>query len=101
MEFLKFIAIFFIGYYVIKYLFRLLMPFAMRKMAEKLMHKAQQSQGRGSFQYTTGGSPFEHFKQERTKKEGEIKVDYVPQEDAKMRKGPQTAGEFVEFEEIK
>ncbi|MCY4778203.1 DUF4834 family protein [Sphingobacterium sp. UT-1RO-CII-1] len=101
MGLLKFIAIFFIVFYAVKYLFRLLMPFALRKMTEKLMHKAQQSQGgNGSYQYTTG-NPFDQFKQHRGQKEGELRVDYMPKEDAKTRKGPQTAGEFVEFEEVK
>lgn len=103
MELIKFIAIFFLVIYGLKYAFRLLMPFALRKMTERLMNKAQQAQsagGRGSYQYSSS-NPFEEYKQQGRKKAGEVRVDYVPQEDAKSRKGPQTAGEFVEFEEIK
>ncbi|MFD1768526.1 DUF4834 family protein [Sphingobacterium suaedae] len=104
MELLKFVAIFFIVFYGVKYLFRLLMPFAVRKLTERLMQKAQQSAG-GSrqYQYTTG-NPFDQFKQQsqsRRSDGGEVRVDYVPEEEAKQRKGTQTAGEFIDFEEIK
>ncbi|SMG49696.1 DUF4834 family protein [Sphingobacterium psychroaquaticum] len=100
---LKFVIILFAVYYGVKYIFRLLMPFALRKMTERLMQKAQQgaSQGRpGSYQYTQN-NPFDQFKQQGRKHEGEIKVDYIPEEESKPRKGTQTAGEFVDFEEIK
>jgi len=104
MELLKIIAIFFIGYYAIKYLFRLLMPFALRKMGERLMRKAQQSayqtqQGAGGYQQH--GNPYDQFKQTNSQRKGEVHVDFIPQEEAKNRKGTQTAGEFVDFEEIK
>lgn len=103
MELLKIIAIFFVVFYAVKYLFRLLLPFALRKMGEKLMQKAQQSayQGKADSSSYTQGSPFDHFKQQAPKKDGELRVEYVPEEDSKSRKGPQTAGEFVDFEEIK
>ncbi|HLS95415.1 MAG TPA: DUF4834 family protein [Sphingobacterium sp.] len=105
MELIKFIAIFFIAFYGLKYLFRLLMPFAIRKMTERLMDKAQQSAGgQRRYQYTNNANPFDEFKQNSSqshRKDGEVRVEYVPQEDARQRKGPQTAGEFVDFEEIK
>ncbi|NGM64716.1 DUF4834 family protein [Sphingobacterium sp. SGR-19] len=106
MELLKILAIFLLVFYGLKYLFRLLMPFALRKMTERLMNKAQQQQstggGRGTYYYTTGGNPFDQFKQQTPpKKEGEVRVDYVPQDDAKSKKGTQTAGEFIDFEEVK
>lgn len=108
MEVLKIIAIFFLVFYGVKYLFRLLMPYALKKMTERLMQKAQQSQATGGqqqYQYTGGGhaNPFDQFKQQQQsrKHDGEIRVDYMPEEEAKSRKGTQTAGEFVDFEEIK
>lgn len=107
MEFLKIIAIFFLVFYGVKYLFRLLMPYALKKMTERLMQKAQQSQATGGqqqYQYNGGGNPFDQFKQQQShthKRAGEVHVDYVPEEEAKSRKGTQTAGEFVDFEEIK
>lgn len=105
MELLRVLAIFLLVFYGLKYLFRLLMPFALRKMGERLVNKAQQRQSAGNgrtYYYSTGGNPYDQFKQETPpQREGEIRVDYVPQEDTKSRKGPQTAGEFVDFEEIK
>lgn len=106
MELLKILAIFLLVFYGVKYLFRLLMPFALRKMTERLMNKAQQQQsagGRRTYYYSTGGkNPFDQFKQQTPpKKEGEVRVDYVPQDEAKTKKGAQTAGEFIDFEEIK
>lgn len=106
MELLKILAIFLLVFYGLKYLFRLLMPFALRKMTERLMHKAQQQQsaggGRRTYYDTTGGNPFDQFKQQTPpKREGEVRVDYVPHEEAKAKKGTQTAGEFIDFEEIK
>ncbi|GHE23710.1 DUF4834 family protein [Sphingobacterium griseoflavum] len=109
MEFLlKFILIFFLVFYGVKFLFRLLMPIALRKLSERLMGKAaeqaQQGAGQGNYQYQQR-NPFDQFKQAqghaRRGQEGKITVDYVPSEDAKQRRGPQTAGEFVDFEEIK
>src|SRR5690554_4236726 len=106
MELLKILAIFLLVFYGLKYLFRLLMPFALRKMTERLMNKAQENQsaggGRRTYYYTTVGNPFDQFKQQNPPKhEGEVRVDYVPQDEAKSKKGTQTAGEFIDFEEIK
>lgn len=105
-ELLKILAIFLLVFYGLKYLFRLLMPFALRKMTERFINKAQQQQssngGRRTYYYSAGGSPFDQFKQQASPKhEGEIRVDYVPQNESKSKKGTQTAGEFVDFEEIK
>lgn len=89
-------------YYVFKFSMRLLVPYAMRKLTERMMKKAQQSQ------YTyTYGQPFGQSDPYDTRqdyssphKEGKVRVDYVPQQEDK-RKGPATAGEFIDFEEVK
>lgn len=83
---------------------RLLLPFAMRKLAERVMKKATQSH-----QYSTGGqnpfgnaNPFENYQRPSgsQKPKNKVQVDFMPtKEDA--RKGTSTAGEFVDFEEIK
>jgi len=78
------------------------MPFALRKMAEKIMQKAQQGQSsQRSYHYTTS-NPFDHFKtkEQKPRPEGKIRVDYVPPKEEE-RKGAATAGEFIDFEEIK
>lgn len=99
-SFLYFIICAVAFYYIFKFVMRLLMPFALRKMAEKLMQKAQQGQANGqSYQYTTQ-NPFDQFKNPNPKSEGKITVDYVPPKE-EQRKGTATAGEFIDFEEIK
>lgn len=85
---------------------RFLLPFAMKKLTERMIKKAQQGQGQGGYTYTYGtGSPFGNQnpfgqQQENTKTDGKVKVDYVPHTEEK-RKGTETAGEFIDFEEIK
>lgn len=105
MELLKILAIFLLVFYGVKYLFRLLMPFALRKMTERLMNKVQQQQSAGGGRrayYSTDGNLFDQFKQQTPpKNKGEVRVDYMPEEEAKSRKGTETAGEFIDFEEIK
>lgn len=82
---------------------RFLLPYAMKKLTEKMIKKAQQ--GQGGFTYTYGnGSPFgnqnsqEHRNTQQA--DGKLKVDYVPHTEEK-RKGTETAGEFIDFEEVK
>ncbi|QIH32148.1 MULTISPECIES: DUF4834 family protein [Sphingobacterium] len=106
MAFLKFILITFAVYFVIRFLFKLLLPFAMRKAAEKLMKKAQEQGGAysgqgqgGTFHYEFTGQRQQENK--RSQPEGKIKVDYIPPKETPERKGAETAGEFVDFEEIK
>lgn len=81
---------------------RLLLPFALRKLTERMMKKAQHSQ------YTYGyGRPFGQSNsnsgpqhESSRKSAGKVHVDYVPPQEEK-RKGTATAGEFVDFEELK
>ena len=80
---------------------RLLLPFAMKKLTERMMKKAQE--GRGGFTYTyTSGNPFgpQSSYQENKSSNGEVHVDYVPPREEKRKVAP-TAGEFIDFEEVK
>ncbi|WP_115169801.1 DUF4834 family protein [Sphingobacterium spiritivorum] len=95
---LKFLLIAFAVYFIVRFLFRLILPFAMRKAAERIMKKAQQSQ------YTTGNGPFgyQQYEQQTRADEGRVRVEYAPsKKEEKRRSGTATAGEFVDFEEIK
>lgn len=99
-----------VAYYVFKFSMRLLFPYALKKLTERMMKKAQN--GQGGFTYTYGGgSPFgqaqsfggDAFKsntQSNNRSDGQVRVDYVPQREDKG-KGTATAGEFIDFEEIK
>lgn len=104
MAFLKFIAIFFIIFYAVRFLLRLVMPFALRKVAERLMRTAQQQQGSDSSGQNRHANqdPFSQFRRPtQPKDEGEIHVHYIPRVDTKPRKGTGKAGEFIDFEEVK
>ncbi|TJZ61187.1 DUF4834 family protein [Sphingobacterium olei] len=105
MTFLYFILFTILFYYVFKFSMRLIMPFAMRKLAERMMKKAQQSH-----QYTHGGqNPFGNSnsfggyqdQSQSRKPDNKVHVDYVPRKEEPKKNGAATAGEFVDFEEIK
>ncbi len=73
---------------------RLLFPWAMRKLAQKIMGDAQQ-------QYQSRNTTFSGANpNERRQPEGKIRIDYMPPQD-KPKNGAKSAGEFVDFEEIK
>ncbi|MFD2600363.1 DUF4834 family protein [Sphingobacterium corticis] len=99
MEFLKVLVIIIASYYALKFGLRLMFPFLMKKLAQKMMRNAQQggfSTGDRSFQYQNFGQQ----ERQQPKTDGKVKVAYVPpKEDHKN--GASTAGEFVDFEEVK
>lgn len=102
---LYFILFVIIAYYVFKFSMRLLLPYAMKKLAERMMKKAQQGQGGFTYTYTSGNpfgpqSTYQDTNQSNTSSKGELKVDYVPQKE-EMRKVAPNAGEFIDFEEVK
>lgn len=91
MGLLKFLLVAIAILWLVRMIVRLVFPFAMRKMAEKVMSNAQQ-------QYQNG-NPYQQQANRRTRPDGKVHIDYVPPQQAK--KGAKNAGEFVEFEEIK
>ena len=102
---LYFILFVIIAYYVFKFSMRLLLPFAMKKLTERMMKKAQE--GKGGFTYTyTSGNPFgpqstyQDNNQRNSSSKGDIQVDYVPPKEEKRKVAP-NAGEFIDFEEVK
>lgn len=97
------IAFIIVFYYAFKYGLRLLLPYLVKKLSNRLIKKAQQ--GQGGFTYTsyTSGRPFSGYQEtysQQQEPDGKVKVDYVPQAEEK-RKGTETAGEFIDFEELK
>ncbi len=98
MEFLKVVFILVACYYAFKFGIRLLLPFFMKKMAQKIMNNAQQGNfrpGSGPFQYQDNREQYQS-----PKGNGKVKVAYVPPKE-EPRDGTATAGEFVDFEEVK
>jgi len=90
MGLLKFLFIAITVLWLIRIVFRLLFPWIMRKVAQKVMGNARQ-------QYQHPNAPYRNAHGRQP--DGKIRIDYVPPQ--KQTKGARKAGEFVEFEEIK
>ena len=102
---LYFILFVIIAYYGFKFAMRLLLPFAMKKLTERMMKKAQQGQGGFTYTYTSGNpfgpqSTYQDNKHHQNSSNGKIQVDYIPPREEKRKMAP-NAGEFVDFEEVK
>lgn len=77
---------------------RFLMPFALRKMAQKVMKDAE-----GSPFSTFQGTTYEYGNRNtrnKSQSEGEVSVDYIPPKENPKRRNS-SAGEFIDFEEVK
>ena len=86
---LKFLFIAIAVGWLVRLIFRLTLPWAMRKMAQKVMGDTQrQAYGDRTYRYSNSRQP-----------DGKVRIDYVPPQNPK--KGGKKAGEFVDFEEIK
>ena len=83
---LKFILIVVLVYYFLKLLSRALLPFLLKYIVKK-------AEGNAFFHDMSGGNPDE-------KEEGEISIDYSPNE-GKKKKTPDDEGEYIDFEELK
>ncbi len=91
MGLLKFLVVAIAILWLVRLVARLLFPWAMRKMAQKMMGNEQ---GR---QYQYQNNPYRSANTRQP--DGKIRIDYVPPQQSKA--GAKKAGEFVEFEEIK
>jgi len=81
MGFLRTIAIIVLIFYGLKFLGRLLAPFLIKKMADKM------------------GAQFQNqYQAEETKTEGEVTIKKSQQKNSKIS---ETEGEYVDYEEIK
>ncbi|MCA5004571.1 DUF4834 family protein [Sphingobacterium bovistauri] len=101
---LYFILFVIAAYYAFKFSMRLLLPYAMKKLAERMMKKAQQGQGGFTYTYTSGNpfGPQSNYQDVNNhgNSNGKIQVDYVPPREEKRKVAP-NAGEFIDFEEVK
>lgn len=100
---LKFLLIAIAILWLLRLVGRFLFPWAIRKAAERMM---QGQQGASGYKKTHYRSPFEGRgagarggNRQSQQADGKIRIDYVPPRDD--RQGPQKAGEFVDFEEVK
>ena len=99
MTFIYFLLSIILFYYLFKFGMRLLMPFFMRKLTERLMNKQQQYANEGPFQQSYG-DPFRSYNGRDNRNDGKVKVEFTPTKEA-PKKGTATAGEFIDFEEVK
>ena len=81
MEVLRFLFYLFLILWLLRIVVRIALPLVLKRMLAKLQKRANQAQG---------GRP--------KQPEGSIHVDYVPPKGKKPKKD--SAGEFVDFEEI-
>ncbi len=94
MGLLKFLLIAIAVLWLVRVVARLLFPWAMRKMAEKVMGDAQRQHQHRNTTFR-GAKPHE-----RRQPDGKVRIDYMPPQN-KPKSGAKNAGEFVDFEEIK
>ncbi|WP_188505731.1 DUF4834 family protein [Parapedobacter pyrenivorans] len=94
MGLLKFLFIAIAVLWLVRLVARLLFPWAMRKMAQKVMGDAQRQHDFKNTTYRGANT------NQRRQPDGKVRIDYMPPIE-KPKKGAKSAGEFVEFEEIK
>ncbi len=91
MGFIKTLLLILFFYYGFKVLARYLSPFLIRYAAKKMQEKFKDQMGQHM-----GASGFSH--QEKPKKEGEVHVKSMKKSQEKMN--TESAGDYVDFEEI-
>lgn len=77
--------------YIIRAVFRLLLPMLFQGLVNKAAQQAQQQQQ--GYQ--------QNARQEQRRHEGTIKIDHIPQQQKRKGSVPDSEGDFVDYEEIK
>lgn len=95
MGFLKFLFISILVLWVIRIIAARLLPWILRRFATKM-----QEQVFKEFHQQQGQRPQPERPEYKKQAEGKINIDYIPPQ-APSQSGPNKAGEFVDFEEIK
>ncbi|VTP89724.1 hypothetical protein [Sphingobacterium daejeonense] len=102
MTFIYFLISVVVFYYIFKIGMRLLMPFFMKKMAEKIVwgvHKVNLG-----IKEQTNKIIMILFRSSNNNSIAlmeKVRVEYTPPKQENKRKGTETAGEFIDFEEVK
>jgi hypothetical protein len=94
MGLIKFLLITICILWILRIVFRLLLPYIFQKLVNKVQHQAGQSFQQ---QYRSQNNSQQ---QHRNRPDGALKVDYVPPKEKEARAADR-AGDFVDFEEIK
>ena len=96
-EFIDFLIIVIVIYYIAKALFRIFVPV----LFENAVNKAQQQQQQRQQQYRAPNNQQQQHYTRASTSQGKIKVDYVPPKTKKKGSIPDSAGDFIDYEEIK
>jgi len=93
-EFIDFLLISILVFYVIRSVLRFLLPM----LFEKAVNRAQQQQQQ--YHSTTNNNQQQYYTR-NTNTSDKVKVDYVPPQPKRKGTVPDSEGEFVDYEEIK
>ena len=96
-EFIDFLIIVIVIYYIAKALFRIFVPV----LFENAVNKAQQQQQQRQQQYRAPNNQQQQHYTRASTSQGKIKVDYVPPKTKKKGSIPDSAGDFIDYEEVK
>ncbi len=91
-EFIDFLIVLIVIYYIFKALFRIFVPV----LFENAVNKAQQQQQ----QYRTTDNQQQNYNRTNASP-GKIKVDFVPPKPKKKGSIPDSEGDFIDYEELK
>src|SRR5690606_1309847 len=97
MGFLKFLFIAILVLWILRIVVASLLPWILRRFANKMQEKVFQEFQSQNKQYQRPG---QQERQQHKRTEGKINIDYIPPQPS-SNSGANTAGEFVDFEEIK
>ena len=95
-EFIDFLIIVIVIYYIAKALFRIFVPV----LFENAVNKAQQQQQQRQQQYRTTDNQQQNHNRTNASP-GKIKVDFVPPKPKKKGSIPDSEGDFIDYEELK
>jgi hypothetical protein len=97
-EFIDFLIIILVIYYIAKALFRYFVPM----LFENAVNKAQQQQQQRQQQYRASDNQQQYYNRTNANPSpGKIKVDYVPPKTKKKGSIPDSEGDFIDYEELK
>jgi len=95
-EFIDFLIIVIVIYYIAKALFRIFVPM----LFENAVNKAQQQQQQRQQQYRATDNQHQNYNRTNAGP-GKIKVDFVPPKAKKKGSIPDSEGDFIDYEELK
>ena len=104
-EFIDFLIVVIVIYYIVKALFRIFVPV----LFENAVNRAQQQQQQRQQQYRAPDNQQQQYRTTNNQQQytranpgqGKIKVDYVPPKTKKKGSIPDSEGDFIDYEEVK